>query len=199
MTTTPPLSLAIPIARDACYSLQFFSFNISLSFIAEIAWVLSIAVPFRGCSLVRWRASNDELRSLPTQTLRLSHSFSLVPRAFSPSIAPARFAPRRILSPVVATAASFSLASAWLRSPTFSRRLVLDLAACASEEERERDRRVIAGSPRRVVQRTRESERKRERKSERKRNREREGESEMACSMRKRQERIYLPTLSARR
>lgn len=111
--------------------LIFFN-NLPLFFIAEIAWVLSIAVPFRGCSLVRWRASNDELRSLPTQTLRLSHSFSLVPRAFSPSIAPARFVLRRAFP-----FRSFSLASARHRSPTFSRRLVLDLAACASGRERE--------------------------------------------------------------
>lgn len=44
----------------------------------KIAWVLSIAVRFRGCSLVRWRASNDELRSLPTQrsgSLTLSPSY----------------------------------------------------------------------------------------------------------------------------
>lgn len=39
----------------------------TLFIFAKIAWVLSIAVRFRGCSLVRWRASNDELRSLPTQ------------------------------------------------------------------------------------------------------------------------------------
>lgn len=39
----------------------------TLFIFAKIAWVLSIAARFRGCSLVRWRASNDELRSLPTQ------------------------------------------------------------------------------------------------------------------------------------
>lgn len=45
---------------------------------------------------------------------------------------------------VAPSPSSFSLASARLRSPAFSRRLVLDLAACASGKERERNRRVVA-------------------------------------------------------
>ncbi|KAL0106970.1 hypothetical protein PUN28_015472 [Cardiocondyla obscurior] len=64
----PALSLAYPDRRVHSFSplpsISLFSYLILFSLFLPrpsrtIAWALSIAVPFRGCSLVRWRASND--------------------------------------------------------------------------------------------------------------------------------------------
>lgn len=76
-----------------------FALYLILFLAARIAWVPSIAVPFRGCSLVRWRASNDELRSLPTQRSgSLARSPSCLarslPRSRLLSRSPARPSPR---------------------------------------------------------------------------------------------------------
>lgn len=143
-------------------------------FYTEIAWVLSIAVPFRGCSLVRWRASNDELRSLPTQCSgSLTPSSSCFARSLPRSYQLVR-SPLRLMQ-CLSYARAASLVGALEPS---SRSLP------SSVRKRERNRSAIAGSRRRRAERQRKRKRKRKRDN---------------LHVRKRQERIYLPVLSARR
>lgn len=137
-------SLAVRIACGACCSI---SLSRILFFAGRIAWVPSIAVPFRGCSLVRWRASNDELRSLPTQ-----RSGSLAP---SPSCL-ARSLPRSRLLTRSPSRPSSPLARIYAG---FARRRVRAVSFYTGWHARgRRNRRAIAGSPWRRIERERERE-----------------------------------------
>lgn len=155
------------------YSFIFSPFFLFFFLFTKIAWVRSIAVPFRGCSLVRWRASNDELRSLPTQC---SDSLTLSPSCHARSLPRSRRFSLFVAPFVPFPSLSLSL-SLFARAHGFAqRRSHIISSLFIGWTARERERENPARDSRLAAMPSGETER------------------DIMCDARKRQEiRIYLP------